>query len=142
MIQQVRESYRRNNGEVRSEDCRKNLSKLASFGEKRTVIDAKGVEHKNVLCFVTEELANIIGRNTQVLYRWRTDEKWPETILTTKYGPQQVHVGVYTEAEVRAMVEVFGEHQTRTPYYHGTSHAETREKLFDAIAAVRKKGVL
>jgi hypothetical protein len=136
VVRQVRESYRRNAGIVRREDCRNR--DIVKYGEMREVIFPDG-STKRMKSFLTEELADLIGRNTQVLYRWRSDFKWPETVFKVKHGPKSIELGVYVKDEVKALVEVFGAHQKETPYYHGKAHSATREKLFAAIAEVREK---
>lgn len=141
-IKQVRETYRRTReaegASVRQEDCRENLPKLFELGRVRT-IRVSGQQVKDnapkKLTFTLEELAKTLGRNTQVLYRWLSDDMIPAPLYEA-LNERNRWQGVYTEDEVTAIVQIFGKHQEISQYYR-TFHENTRNSIHSAVKKLR-----
>lgn len=139
-IQQVREGYRRNRAEdgldVREDDCIESLPKLPQIGQIREVriTDEQTVR---LLTFTVDEVAVALTRNQQVLYRWIKADLLPPPAFEARNFRNRWQA-VYTVPEVRAMIEVFSEHQKLSQYYR-SYHEETRAKFFSAVLAARDK---
>ncbi len=133
--EQVRRSYRVNTDRrIREEpSCLTVLPELHTYGDRRSVVFPDGREDE-LHTFTTDELADVIGRNVQVLYRWRQDGRWPFPTLLCR-DVTRIPVFVYSLEEVRAIIEIFGRHQERTPYYHRKHHGELRAGIFAATRA-------
>jgi hypothetical protein len=83
-----------------------------------------------------DEVAVALCRNQQVLYRWvKADLLPPPGFEALNFRNRWQDV--YTVPEVRAMIEVFSEHQKTSQYYR-TYHEQTREKFFAAVFAARE----
>lgn len=133
--QQARESYRRRNSARVDEDCRENLGRLKEVGEYRTVQLAPGAEEQVLLTFNTKELAGLLNRNTNILYRWQSSGVLPKPVVPNRdFGG----IPVFTEPEVRALMEVFGNHQQVTQYLRAKDKTTIRA-FYDALAKVRQK---
>lgn len=134
-IQTVRGSYRRQKEEhgvtVRQNDCRANLARLHEIGQLRTC----STSSDKVLTFTIDEIAIALFRNTQVLYRWISSGMVPAPAAEALNGRNRWQT-IYTQAEARALLETFGDHQARSQYYR-TFHTETRNRLFAAVEAAR-----
>jgi hypothetical protein len=113
-------------------DPREHLADLEAKASTRPIFDGT-MATTTKPCFTTEELAELLGRQTQALYRWRASGKFPHGRFKTKIGAATKQV--YTLAEARAVIEVLGAHFAATPYYH-PSHTETRDRLFAAVEGV------
>lgn len=141
-IRQVRASYSRSREAaglpVRQDDCRENLPLLADIGQVRLVRGVGGNDTRG-LCLTTDEMAKALGRNTQVVYRWITEGMLPGPVLVALNGRNRWQA-VYNETEVRALLQVFGEHQQRSQYYK-QFHVETRDRLFAAVQSARDVGL-
>lgn len=139
IIQQVRESYRKQREEqgltVRNEDCRENLGLLPEIARLREVFLPDGRTDKR-LTLTADEVADAMGRNTQVLYRWMNGEMFPRPLFQV-IGHRGRKQGIYLIEEVEALINVFGQHQEGSQYYRNY-HTETRDRLFGAVAKVRK----
>lgn len=116
-------------------DPRTRIPELASLAVQRDVFADNG-EVATMACFTTEEVADLLERKTQALYRWRSSGKFPHGRFNTKVGITGTVKQVYTVAETEAILNVFGAHFVETPYYH-EAHEETRSRLFAAIDAAR-----
>jgi hypothetical protein len=133
---QAREHFRARHGVDPStfRDCRSNLEELETFGEVREV---EGEPH---VTFTVPELAKVLGDyNPQIMRRWIAKGQLPEPALeiaALNTAKKRVQVEVYLEDEVRAMVEVLGEHQAETAYYRA-SHTQTITRLHEAVQTVR-----
>jgi hypothetical protein len=137
-IQTVRDKYRKAREDagaaVRQDDCRTNLGRLHLIGQLRE-LHAGGQPAAQALTFTVDELGEALTRNAQVLYRWISSDMFPaptSQALNTRNRWQ----AVYTEAEARALLGVFGEHQMRSQYYRAF-HTETRNRLCAAVVAAR-----
>ena len=139
-----RENYRRDNNVV-LHSCLDNLDKLASFGAVRDIhINATVTVTER--CYVVRELGEIIGHSPTVLYRWKAKELMPSPIYGARTIMYSKHRGasfdstlkVYTEQEVRKIVEIIGEHQKEFCYYR-QSDRDVTERLFAAINEVRRE---
>lgn len=113
-------------------DPRTRLGELDSLATSRDVFDDTG-EQITTPCFTTEEVADLLGRQTQALYRWRSAGKFPHGVWRTKAETGNFKQ-VYTVSETKAILKVFGEHFAETPYYH-ESHKVTRDRLFAEVEA-------
>lgn len=137
-ITQVRTSYRKSREdaglEVRDEDCRQNIKRIHEFGlirelrvdEERTV---------RMLTFASKELARCLDRNPQVVYRWISSGLVPGPVNKAR-NTRNRWEQVYTPDEVRAIMNVFGEHQQTSQYFR-SYHTETRDKMVAALEVVR-----
>ena len=139
-----RENYRRDNGVVLW-SCLDNLDKLSQFGQVRDIHinDKRTVRER---CFVVRELGEVLGYSPTILYRWKGKGLLPSPIFgarTTMYSDYRGSsfdstLRVYIEAEVRAIIEVIGEHQKEFCYYRQSDTAVT-EQLFAKVGQARKK---
>lgn len=136
-IQLGRETYRKvreaQGLQVRLEDCREQLPRLGEIGVTRAVLSPDGPVP--LLTFSVDELAVALSRNPQVLYRWMAAGMLPRPVVRAVNDRKRVNA-VFLEAEVRALMEVFGEHQTKSAYYR-SYHEETRDKIAEAVSRVR-----
>lgn len=139
-ILQVRESYRRKREteglDVREGDCRENLPLLKYMGQTRDVRVSVQTTAP-LLTFTFDELGKAFGRNPQVLYRWLRTDLFPAPLYMAR-NERNRWQAVYTEAEVKALINEFGFHQ-QTSQYYSAFHADTRERLFTAAENVRKR---
>lgn len=114
------------------------LPTLPQLGQVRQIRvsgqDVKGRVVKK-LTFTLDELATALGRNTQVLYRWLSDDMFPAPLYEALNARNRWQ-GVYTEDEVRALLQVFGKHQESSQYYR-SFHEDTRRGLNEAVKAIR-----
>jgi hypothetical protein len=137
-IQTVRSAYWRTRVEegapVRQDDCRANLESLNLIGQVRE-LRAGAQPMVQALTFTMDEAGEALTRNAQVLYRWIMADMLPGPVYEARNHRNRWQA-VYTEPELRALLEVFGDHQTRSQYYR-IFHTETRERLFAAVAAQR-----
>jgi hypothetical protein len=140
VIQQVRENYRRQREEqglpVRNEDCRENLGLIPEIAETREIVLPDG-RAETRLTLTVDELADVLSRNTQVVYRWMNGGMFPRPAFTAVLhkGRKQ---GVYLAEEAAALVNVLGEHQETSQYYRNY-HTDTRDKMFGAVEHIRAK---
>lgn len=109
-----------------------NVSRIGSFGEKRTVV-MPGGRVEEMVCLTTNELGPVLFKSVHILYRWRQAGKLPKPVLATKAG-----VDVYSVQEVRQIVRILGEHLTKTPYFHN-SHTKTAKDIQTAVDGIRVK---
>lgn len=119
-------NYERQKRHTEPFDCRTNLETLASFGVVRPVDG--GAEG---LTFTIEEAAKVLGRTPKSLYKYFSKNLFPRPPHTVK-GPSGLDQEAYTEKEMVRLINVFGQHQSETPYY-GVYHEETKKALFDAL---------
>lgn len=112
-------------------DCRENLPKLATFGNVRPVLTDDGAQVGEGLTFTIEEAARALGRTPKSLYKYFGRELFPRPNKRVK-GPTGILQEAYTEQQMRALISVFGEHQSETPYY-GVYHTETKDALFKCV---------
>jgi len=137
-IQQARDLYKRERlaegSEAREEDCRINIPDLPQIGVVRELrVDD---EHSvRMLTFTCDDLARAVSRNPQVIYRWMQAELLPTPIYKAKNHRNRWQE-VYTVAEVRAIMGVFGEHQKTSQYYR-SFHTDTRDLMVAAVKDAR-----
>ena len=139
-IESSRKNYRERYGVVLT-TCLGNLKHLSRFGTTRPV--SYGSTQQDDLTFTMQELANILGYSLPVLYRWKQKQLIPASIATALVRISipdtvgyEISQEVYLPDEVRAMVQVLGEHQRSIRYYRERD-VETRNKLFDAVLTAR-----
>ncbi len=132
-LEKSRTQYRDKAG-VLASDCRENLAILEEMGTYRPVFfPRKAVP---VLTFSMQEAAEALGISALAFYRWRQDGRIPEPVFRCASAGIMA-INLYLLAEVRAMVEVIGEHQATCSHYR-VSHVETTKKVFEAVKAARK----
>lgn len=136
--QQTRQSYQHSRAkegrQVRADNCAANLANLGSFGTVRDVVYEEG-QYKEHLTFTVEEIAKVLNRNRQVIYRWTSTDMFPRPTAraVTDHNHNQP---VYVEQEVIGAVKAFSAHQTISQYYH-QRHVETRDKIYAAMYSAR-----
>lgn len=138
---QSRAHYRHKYG-TPTKDCRANIDNLASVGRIRLLRNGRG-EVVKCLTFSTVEFANALGYSTIQVYRWQHDGRLPKPtnglVYEEKIGGRFLCTRVYTEPEVRAIIEVLSEHQKRVSHYR-TTHTATIKKLFSAVKKANMEG--
>lgn len=117
------------------ENCRENLHMLPSFEKREYFLGEESAGTNRVV--TAEDLARLLNRDPQVLYRWMGKEMLPRPMFEA-YNDRNRRQGVYLNEEARAIMEVFGEHQ-ETSLYFRTSHVMTIRRIHNAVAAVRQK---
>lgn len=139
IIAQVQASYRKTRAErglpVRMDDCRTNLERLPEVAHIRETQLPSG-RSQDLLTLTIEELATLLDRNVQLLYRWMNADLLPEPVFFIA-GYRGRMQGVYLAEEARAIMEVFGAHQEVSQYYR-VAHVETRARLFAAVEDIRR----
>lgn len=124
---QRRESYRRSNEVDPStmQSCLSNVGNVASSGSTRAVQYA-GSKFVIGRVFTQTDVAALMGRQPQVIYRWHQRGIFPSPVLTDDTGNR-----FYADEEVTRFVIIMGEHQNETPHYR-TDHDAVRARLFAA----------
>lgn len=89
-----------------------------------------------MLTFTCDDLARAVSRNPQVIYRWMQAELLPPPIYKAKNHRNRWQE-VYTVTEVRAIMNVFGEHQKTSQYYR-SFHTDTRDAMFAVVKDARE----
>lgn len=117
------------------ENCRDNLTQLLGF-EKRGVY-LGDTEVTTARALTAEDLAGLLNRDPQVLYRWMGKKMLPRPVFEA-INDRNRRQAVYTEEEARAIINVFGKHQEASLYFR-TTHTETIRSIHQAVAAVRQK---
>lgn len=94
-------------------------------------------------CFTIDELATVLGYAAPVIYRWKAKgllpapageaECWIQAQGRPEYKAKKM---VYMGKEVREIIKVIGEHQTKVRYYR-EADTETREKLLREVQSIR-----
>lgn len=127
-----RESYAKATGTEKAEtNCLSNLDKIDSAGSLKAV-RLGGSPFVIGRVYTQADLCKMIDRQPQVLYRWLQNETFPRPILEDDSGN-----AFYADDEVRAFVQIMGEHQRITPYYRA-DHDEVRQQLFAASFRANK----
>jgi hypothetical protein len=137
--QQTRETYRRlreaAGSQVRDDDCSVNIAKLDEIGTARLVHNHRGEPVYPLTTLTVEEMATALNRNQQVLYRWFSNDMFPRPTVRADTHNKR-HQMVYTASEAKAAMREFAKHQQISQYYR-ERHRETRDRIFDAVFAVR-----
>lgn len=145
--------YRRRAIESARKQQRKRLSsEWVNCADNFPLVEGMGVVQKvmlpggriaNMRTYSEQTVARLLGKVREgkspgkSLSPWIRANKWPEPIYRlVKTSGEPSAFRVYLEREVRALMQVFSEHQRDTPYYH-EAHTETRNKLFAAVAQAR-----
>lgn len=137
-VKQVRSNYERTKESKgipsRSRNCLENLPRLTEIGSIREVqlADERTVR---MLTFQVRELGDALERNGAVVGRWISANLMPAPIYKAKL-PGGTKAAVYTVNEVRAIMEVFSEHQQISQYIRA-HHTEFRDKVGAKLDAVR-----
>jgi len=136
-----RETYRKNVGGVETTDCRKNIKNLDKLGALR-VVRLGRIEVK-AICFTKRQLAEAFNIKPLTMYKWVGGGRIPEPVFKLVYADDAKVNGenagmVYHRKEVRAMLDVVGEHQSQYAHYRET-HTETIAAVKAAINKARKE---
>ena len=143
-LARARLTYRRNR-EVALFTCLDRIASAEAYGAPRTVTINENIFVDRV-CFTMGELADVLGdHKAPVVNRWRARDILPPPLATAQVwvvsdgrsGSYWQAQPVYLLEETVAMMGAIGEHQ-RTLCYLRTTHTETIEKIWAAVAAVRK----
>ena len=118
------------------EDCRKNLPLLEATAQVRA-IEQNGVSLGSVKTVTSDELAQALNRDPQVLYRWMGKGMLPRPVFEARNDRNRLQA-VFTLDEARAIVTVFGEHQETSLYFRST-HTDTIRRINQAVAHARQK---
>ncbi|MFP3433580.1 hypothetical protein SB781_27750 [Paraburkholderia sp. SIMBA_061] len=131
------ESRRASGFEVREgEDCRRNLPMLDALAKKRG-IEQNGVTIGSAKMITSDQLAQVLGRDLQVLYRWMHGGMLPRPLVEARNERNRLQ-SYYTLDEARAIVTFFGEHQQTSLYFRST-HIDTILRIKQAVALARQK---
>lgn len=125
-------------------DCRRNYDQLHTIGKVREARFED--EHEPYLTFTVPEAAKAFGDyNPRIMHRWIAKGMLPAPLLevsevTGSFGRADGTsiLKVYTEEEIKAVIEVLGAHQSAMRYYRA-SHTNTVQEINDAVAKVRKE---
>jgi hypothetical protein len=143
--QKRRESYRRNKDvePATLKSCIGNVAQVASSGALLAVRYKNGQELVIGRVFTQTDVAKLLDRQPQVIYRWHQREIFPSPALVDDKGNTY-----YADEEVTDFIRIIGEHQRTTPHYRA-DHDHVREALFAAsfdknvaraLAWISKKG--
>lgn len=110
------------------------LPHLSTIAKVRKV-DINGVACE-ALTLSVEEMATVLMRNTQALYRWIKLDMFPEPVFKALNSLKRIQ-SVYLLSEAVALINVIGEHQSHAQYYREI-HTETRNSVFAAIRSIRE----
>ncbi|QSY98686.1 hypothetical protein J2J97_31950 (plasmid) [Rhizobium bangladeshense] len=126
--QRRRESYRRNKSvePATLKSCLGNVAKVASSGALLAVRYKDGKDLVIGRVFTQTDVAKLLDRQPQVIYRWHQRGIFPSPSLVDDKGNTY-----YADAEVTAFVTIIGQHQQTTPHYRA-DHDAVREALFAA----------
>lgn len=142
-LAQSRESYRRNSNFEAKHDCRVNLPNLKTIGHKRQVLlSSRNAKTGLVLCFTNKELAEALSIAVSTLHKWQVSGRIPEPKFNIIFpdghkSPVTQNNKVYLLEEVKAILEIVGEHQAHFNHYR-ESHADTMRKLNLKLNEIRK----
>lgn len=117
------------------ENCKSSLSQLGSFDVREVLYNDQVIGPAKVV--TAEELAGLLNRDPQVLYRWMGKNMLPRPVFEA-VNDRNRKQAVYTIAEARAIIHVFSAHQEFSLYYRST-HTETIQKIYHAVAAARQQ---
>jgi hypothetical protein len=120
------------------EDCRRNIPMLDAAAQTRD-IEQDGVALGSAKAVTVDELAQALNRDPQVLYRWMGKGMLPRPVFEARNGRNRLQA-VFTLAEARAIVTVFGEHQETSLYFRST-HTGTIHRINQAVALARQHGL-
>ena len=120
------------------EDCRRNLPMLEASAQTRD-IEQNGVARGSAKTVTTDELAQALNRDLQVLYRWMAKGMLPRPAFEARNARNRLQA-VFTLAEAREIVTVFGEHQETSLYFRST-HIDTIRRINQAVAQARQPGL-
>lgn len=132
-----RENYRKEN-DVELRDCASNINLLDGMGTEREIVGTGDV----ILTFSAAEVAEVLdGYSKQTVYRWLREGMLPPMDVTAieivkAKKERRAEIKVYSEAEMRVVVNIMSEHQQQLSYYT-KKHTETQDKLYAAIDQVR-----
>lgn len=117
------------------ENCRENMSQLGSFSKRAVYVGETEVFMDKVV--TAEDLAALLERDPQVLYRWMGKDMLPRPVFEA-YNDRNRKQGVYLNDEARAIMTHFSKHQ-ETSLYFKTSHTDTINNIKSAVEAVRRQ---
>lgn len=135
-IQQVRLSYHEKcartskKGRISSQPVRSDL--LKQIGQKRLL---QGGKQNFVFTFTIEEVASVLERDAQVIYRWLKSGLLPSPECRA-LNERNRWQNVYTLGEILCMRDVLACHFQRSVYFKA-HHTDTQERLSRAFAAER-----
>ncbi len=129
-----RQAYR-DKTQVATPDLSNAIGKLRNTGTRRAVFI--GVRMSRRKTWTTTDLADIVGRHVQVVYRWIKNGHLPGPRFNCAEGENQ-HREVYVREEMVAMLSVLRDHFSRTAYLR-MDHDETISALHSAVALARRE---
>ena len=124
-------------------DCRTNYDDLDVIGEYREC--SINGEPVNELCFVMSEVAEALMYSVSGLRKMFGNGIFPNPVVTAKvennsFGRRMTtNQYVYVEAELRSIMEVLGDHQTKYSYLSATRNPGTIQAIVDALDSVRSE---
>jgi hypothetical protein len=116
------------------ENCIASLARLPGFEQREFTLNGQVVGTGIVV--TAEELASLLSRDPQVLYRWMGKGMLPRPVFEAKNERNRAQ-SVYSGGEARRIIEVFSEHQRHSLYYR-SSHTETIQRINQAVAEARQ----
>jgi hypothetical protein len=128
----ARESMRRKRG-TKAKDCRENLPMLHDLGSRRvcTIADEPHIR----MSFTITETAEALMVSANRLRIWIKTGLVPGPVVDADLGNGQ-RVVVYVLEEVRAMMQVIGEHRAHMTHYMAR-HTETTARVQAKLKRVR-----
>lgn len=130
----ARDGYRSTRGKSEPLDPRKNLTHLAEIGKVRLLENGEG----KALTFSKAEVADVFERPTKQIQQWAADGRIPPTAIKAKVeGVERNWLDVYSEAEVRAIVEALGPFLSELIYFR-CDHVDAITAVHDAVVKVRQ----
>jgi hypothetical protein len=123
-IRQARkESYDRVTGRGPIPNCLGNAAKVPSSGQVMAV-QLDGSDFVIGRVFTQADVAELLNRGQQVIYRWHQRGVFPSPVLADDRGNR-----FYSDAEVLDFIQIMGELQQITVHYRAAYHKEFLDRL-------------
>lgn len=91
------------------------------------------IEDKKRFTMSVQQLSVFLNRSEKSVRKWIDKGLFPAP--PHMIAVEKLRVSVYYANEVSALINVLGDHLSKTPYY-GAYHTEVRERLFAAMESV------
>lgn len=123
-------------------DCRVNLADLDVLGNRRVITYADGSTSR-ALCLTYAEAAEALMLSRSRVRIWVTSGVLPAPVAQADVSEEKVLfsetglVPVYLAEEMKAIMKVVGEHQSRMAYIRPGVHNETIRNIAKAVKAIR-----
>jgi hypothetical protein len=124
--QQRRESYARKVGKAPAVSCLAHVGKVTTSGSIMAVQLGEKPPFVIGRVFTQTDVAGLLDRQAQVIYRWHQRAIFPSPMLFDDLGNR-----FYADAEVTDFIKILGEHQLVTPHYRA-DHTDVTARLFAA----------